>query len=266
MTYRAKLGAAYTSAAFIATTIVIVVLVVLQWRSFRSVEAHARKVSLTLETARELTEFGTLVADAETGQRGFLLTGLPQYLEPYNTAKERLPPTIDSLEHLVAADSSQLVRVARLETLSRAKLDELHGTLLLASKDERDSALEVVKTNVGDSLMRSIRSELSALAREQDSNLRARQAALEASFNLRDVLSTVLAALLLLMLAGVYYVLRRLRRYSNLVTLCAWSKAVNYRGEWLSFEDYLQRRFGISSTHGISPDALAKLETESGRE
>jgi len=52
-------------------------------------------------------------------------------------------------------------------------------------------------------------------------------------------------------------------RLSGLVTLCAWSKTVEYQGEWISFEEYLKRRFSLMVTHGISPAEMAKmLETE----
>ncbi len=46
------------------------------------------------------------------------------------------------------------------------------------------------------------------------------------------------------------------------VTLCAWSKTVRFEGEWIPFERYLELRFGLMTTHGISPTALEKLEEE----
>ncbi|HXG70207.1 MAG TPA: GAF domain-containing protein [Gemmatimonadaceae bacterium] len=48
----------------------------------------------------------------------------------------------------------------------------------------------------------------------------------------------------------------------NLVTMCAWSNTVKYEGEWITFERYLERRFGLITTHGISPKELEKLEAE----
>jgi len=48
-------------------------------------------------------------------------------------------------------------------------------------------------------------------------------------------------------------------RVNTLVRVCAWSRTVEYQGEWISFEAYLQRRFNIDTTHGISPDAAEKL-------
>lgn len=46
-------------------------------------------------------------------------------------------------------------------------------------------------------------------------------------------------------------------RIETLVKMCAWTRTVEYQGEWLSFEEYLRRRFNIETTHGMSP-----VETE----
>ena len=46
------------------------------------------------------------------------------------------------------------------------------------------------------------------------------------------------------------------------VVVCAWSNTVKYDGEWISFENYLKRRFGVTVTHGMSPDAAEKMESE----
>ncbi|CAN5778547.1 hypothetical protein BH11GEM2_BH11GEM2_30400 [soil metagenome] len=59
-------------------------------------------------------------------------------------------------------------------------------------------------------------------------------------------------------------VLRRSRDAleKQLVTMCAWSNTVMHDGEWMTFSSYLERRFGLMTTHGISPDAMAKLEAD----
>ncbi len=52
-------------------------------------------------------------------------------------------------------------------------------------------------------------------------------------------------------------------RIADLVTICAWSRTVEYEGEWISFEQYLLRRFNIVASHGISPEQAAKLKASS---
>ena len=51
----------------------------------------------------------------------------------------------------------------------------------------------------------------------------------------------------------------RSERLGRLVTVCAWSRMIQYNGEWLTLEEYLARRFSVSVTHGISPQQLDVL-------
>jgi hypothetical protein len=52
---------------------------------------------------------------------------------------------------------------------------------------------------------------------------------------------------------------RELRqRVETLVTVCAWSRTVEYEGEWISFEKYLLKRFNVNTSHGISPAEAEK--------
>lgn len=45
---------------------------------------------------------------------------------------------------------------------------------------------------------------------------------------------------------------------AGLVTVCAWSRTIEYEGEWVSFEEYLKRRFNLDTSHGISPAEAKK--------
>ena len=48
------------------------------------------------------------------------------------------------------------------------------------------------------------------------------------------------------------------QKVQSLVTVCAWSRTVEYEGEWISFEKYLLRRFNVNTSHGISPAEAEK--------
>lgn len=48
-------------------------------------------------------------------------------------------------------------------------------------------------------------------------------------------------------------------RVSGFVKICAWSRTVEYEGQWISFEQYLKRRYNIDVTHSISPAEAQKL-------
>jgi hypothetical protein len=45
---------------------------------------------------------------------------------------------------------------------------------------------------------------------------------------------------------------------AGLVTICAWSRTIEYHGEWISFEEYLKRHFNLDTSHGLSPAAAEK--------
>jgi hypothetical protein len=74
------------------------------------------------------------------------------------------------------------------------------------------------------------------------------------------------ALIRIMVLLYVAYLVSRARltkgleeRVSGLLTVCAWSHTVKYEGEWISFEQYLKRRFNIDTTHGISPAEAEKV-------
>ncbi|MBL9139308.1 MAG: hypothetical protein JNK85_25795 [Verrucomicrobiales bacterium] len=75
------------------------------------------------------------------------------------------------------------------------------------------------------------------------------------------------AAIRMTVLLGLSILIARLarrereirERLETLVRVCAWSRTVEFEGEWLSFEQYLSRRFGIKTTHGISPAEFEKM-------
>ena len=58
------------------------------------------------------------------------------------------------------------------------------------------------------------------------------------------------------------------KRFTGLVTMCAWSRTIQYEGEWMSFEQYLKRRFGILTSHTTSPVEAEKVlaETRVGKQ
>src|SRR5690349_12641223 len=81
--------------------------------------AHTHRVLQQIESIR------SLIGEAETGERGFLLTGDRRYLEPYQEAVERLAPEVDILRDLTTDNLSQQRRVAGLKPLVDSRLRQL---------------------------------------------------------------------------------------------------------------------------------------------
>jgi signal transduction histidine kinase len=97
------------------------------------------------------------VQDAETGQRGFLLTGDASYLAPFDAAEHRLPGMMAGLSLMVADNPAQQARVASLDSYVDRKMRELRRAVALKKAGRSDAAIAIVKTNEGRDLMERVR-------------------------------------------------------------------------------------------------------------
>jgi two-component system sensor histidine kinase/response regulator len=98
--------------------------------------------------------------DAETGQRGYLLTGRETYLVPYDRAVDTIPRDLLVLGDLAKVEPALASRMQRITVLTSAKLAELAVTIDLRRSGHAESALAVVLTNRGHDTMTEIRSQL----------------------------------------------------------------------------------------------------------
>ena len=245
-----------------STALVMGALLLLEWKGGTAATESFEWVSSTLEIQRELATVEARISEAESSKRGYLLTGQPNFLAPYTAASTDVRNRLANLRRLVAGNSAQLRRLLYIESLSRAKLAEFDSTIKLERSGKRDAALAVVRASRSDSLMTTIRSSLQSMTAEEAQLLRNRQKALVTELRHGDMISVGLASALALMLIALLFIARSAEHYRNLVTLCAWTRSVEYEGEWISFEEYLRRKFNLSATHGISPDALTEIQAE----
>ena len=150
-----------------------VILPLVGWESYRDTvrvakTAQARRHSY--ELGRVLDETRARVVDAETGQRGFLLTGDAAYLEPYHEAIKNLDRVTDELKKLTSENPEQQKRIDTLESLIAGKLAELQRTIDLRQHGLA-GATQVVLGGQGKQLMDRIRAVLTEMA-DQENNLR----------------------------------------------------------------------------------------------
>jgi PAS domain S-box-containing protein len=106
------------------------------------------------------------LSDAETGQRGYLLTGDESYLEPYRRALALVDADLNRLQVLTADDVALQGRVAGLRSKAAEKLAELRETIALRRKEGLEPALRVVASGRGKALMDDLRAQLGAATGE----------------------------------------------------------------------------------------------------
>jgi signal transduction histidine kinase/ActR/RegA family two-component response regulator len=123
-------------------------------------------VAHTLRVRETLGQLYSDVRDAETGQRGFLLTHDVRYLEPYSRARSNIAATQSLLSSLIADNAAQQALLGKLRPLVERKLDELQQTVQLATQGQQDAALDMVRTDMGRQWMQDIQ----ALTHQMDQN------------------------------------------------------------------------------------------------
>ena len=132
--------------------------------------------------------------DAETGQRGYLLTGRDEYLAPYRSARRHVAPELAMLRDL-ADRSGAAVRphAARLSAAMSTRMAVLDETVELAAQHRRSEALRLVESDIGRVQMDRIRAEVGWLVANETRNR---------SLAFRRALDTERRAILLLTLLG----------------------------------------------------------------
>ncbi len=172
-----------------------------------SLAGRSERVERTSTALRTVHDLETQLIDAETGQRGYLLTQNPAYLKPYDAASAQIPRTLASLDRLTVVEPSSAARVAQLSELARAKISELRQTIQAAQSGERRRAL--ARVSAGERLMNDFRAGAAALT----ADLRRLQESRRAEErNARLVSQGVLAATILvalLLVAGAALISQR---------------------------------------------------------
>ena len=103
------------------------------------------------------------ILDAETGQRGYLLTGEPRYREPYDTAVKQVDGHLAALQILYAARPAELAQLTQLAKHVARKLAEMEMSVRLRRDGNEDAWKFVITTDVGREEMESIRNEINDL-------------------------------------------------------------------------------------------------------
>jgi signal transduction histidine kinase len=131
---------------------------------------HVRAVQQTLQSAaflENIQQLSLAVDDAETGQRGYLLSGKREYLAPFLLAEQQLPRRMADLDRAAAANSSYSEEIARLHRLIDGKMAELQKTIAFEDAGQHAAALAEVDTGIGHRLMTEIRDVVHRIDAEQ---------------------------------------------------------------------------------------------------
>jgi methyl-accepting chemotaxis protein len=190
------------SLGFAVTLAIFVIVGAVSYRSVTKQSEAAVWVAHTREVQNQLTELLSSLQDAETGQRGYVITGVDSYLAPYTDGSTRTEQIRRHIAELVTDNPRQQARVDALAPLIADKLAELQQTVDVRKARDFAAAQSLVLSDRGKKAMDAIRSLLLEMNMEEDELLRTRAAA--AQSDAREAqLTIVLGTLIALVLAGL---------------------------------------------------------------
>jgi signal transduction histidine kinase/DNA-binding response OmpR family regulator/CHASE3 domain sensor protein len=156
-----------TSIALAAVIVFFVVSGALAYLNVKSIRDGNQKVIQSQQTVTALNEILSAAQDAETGQRGFLLTGNERYLEPYRAALASIPARLESIRVTTQDNAAQQARLKELSVRLDDKLAELKETIEMRRSRGLDAAMVLVNSDRGKAAMDAVRSQLSSMQTEE---------------------------------------------------------------------------------------------------
>jgi signal transduction histidine kinase/CheY-like chemotaxis protein/CHASE3 domain sensor protein len=182
---------------------------VIAYLNLRTLRENNQKIIHSHQVIVALDTLLSSVQDAETGQRGFVLTGADRYLDPYNAAVREIPLEIDKIAQLTSDNPAQQEKVEPLRARVTGKLVELKETIDLRRSQGLEAALAVVNSDRGKAEMDAIRTHLATMGQEETELRRQRVAEMNDAYT-TSLGSTVGSALLGIVLTIVIgYLIRR---------------------------------------------------------
>ena len=137
----------------------------------RQLESTTVQLVDSRDKGRLIRNLLSLVVDAETSQRGYVITGDPVYLEPYFQARQELDRELVTLRRALAADAAQSARLERLEPIIRERLATMERTRLLRDQPNgMQLVVDAVRTSAGRGrlLMNQVRAGLGEMMDSED--------------------------------------------------------------------------------------------------
>lgn len=139
------------------------------------------RIETSTQARNQVNKLLQLVLDAETGSRGFLLTGDPRYLEPYNAAVAAIGQNLDDLRKTYPVDAAESSTLAQLTRNVQRKLAEMDMSVRMRKQGNEDAWKFVLLTDIGKEQMDAIRDQATRLMQSATESMQAAQERVEQS-------------------------------------------------------------------------------------
>jgi len=181
-------------AALASIMLVIVVVGITSYQSTIKLSETAQWVAHTHKVLTSLSELLSTLQDAETGQRGYLISGEERYLGPYQAGVSNVANNLRELKNLTTDNAAQQQRLEQMGPLLAAKLEELKKTVELRRSRGFEAARQVVLNDDGKKTMDALRELIRGMENQEQALLKLRDE--EAETRARNTLMTITIGIL----------------------------------------------------------------------
>ncbi|MBD2730212.1 EAL domain-containing protein [Nostoc sp. FACHB-892] len=144
------------TASFVIVVGIMAGIGMISYRNLLEYQKNIRWVTHTYTVIKNTKEVILEINNAETGQRGYLITGKGQYLQPYDIATDKIPKTLQVLRQLTRDNPNQQRRLSIFESLIAKKLDSLKITVNFATNKNLPLALQRFDSKESHKLLQDI--------------------------------------------------------------------------------------------------------------
>jgi len=200
---------------FLLALAILILIGSVSYQNTQKMSDAAASRSHTYQVLEKLEDVLSTLKDAETGQRGFLLTGEDRYLEPFLAAQTAMSKKLDELKELTRDNANQVRRIEAVEPLilgKDGKFEEMLQTINVRKDKTKgpekggfEAALQIVLTDKGKSVMDEIRKKMAEMRREELELLQKRieEVATSSENTLMTIKYGTMGAVIILAIAGV---------------------------------------------------------------
>lgn len=187
---------------FIVAVLFLIINAVISYQATTTLIESQKNVDHTLEVIAELETTMSELKDAETGQRGYIITGQEEFLEPYNSSVYTIDDHIARLKELTADNPTQQSLIPAIEEKSKTRLNYLEYGLTLQRQGQTEEARKWIAGRLGKQVMDDLQNVLEEMKgiernllnqRREQANLSGRRVRL--TFSIASFLAIALVSL-----------------------------------------------------------------------
>ena len=201
-TFGRKVGA-----GFAVAVAALVIVAIAGYRSALSLAENNARVAHTLQVRVEIAQVLTQLVNAETGQRGYVITGREEFLEPYTAALGELDKALHEVQRLTADNPAQQQRLDQAHAAIDAKLAELKR-VIAERRANPETAIATIAAGEGREAMGRARALLKDMDDAEIALMEQRSRAVEDSTRIASsvIIYGTIAAVVLVLLVGWWIV------------------------------------------------------------